>query len=491
MLNFLSNIPSRFLLFAGRDNLPDSISSCHVCQQIAVAPTDIMRRGYGIRIKTLGHAPMLLRMSRPRIRTIPLINFQHILMAGLIFPMLLLSACTPSAETDIDPARELTVEAPKGHAAGEPMTITAELPGVPDETIGRLTLLGSYGVWLYEGEFAKEKVVFNVPSSDMEHAGFVTAVVKVDGMTTRERFEIIPGEAVEPLTPLVGPRTITANGKSWSIAAVIPFDKFANPIVDGSTATFRIFHPGNVLETFRTDTRHLVAWLRVNSKTQAGKTFITAQVGDAFGKETELLEMADWPVPFTMTNEPEVVVADGKQLTQVRTSRIVDQFGNVMPDGTLVQFIVTDEDGFKRILPSKTVDGFAHLPLQAPLRPTRFTVVATVFAIESEPLVVNFSPGPAIGAFPLDMAEGDGRYDGYMTFTAGPLLGERDQYIPDGTPVLFRLVHETGKVVEEEVVSDDGYALFAERQALLLAGSYTVQAYVGTGEGRLTFEYGR
>ncbi len=374
---------------------------------------------------------------------------------------------------------------------GQPLTITGELDGVEDGTIGRLSLLGSYGVWLYEGEFENEQILFDIPAKETEQAGFVTAVIKADGMTQRARFELIPGEAVEPLTPLVGPRTITANGETWSIATIIPFDKYANPIGDGTTATFTIYHPGNVLEEFKSTTRNLVSWMRVNSKTKAGKTFITAQIGDAYGNETELIETADWPVSFTMTNEPKEVVADGKQLTQVRTSRIVDQYGNVMPDGTLVQFVVEDEDGYRRVLPSKTVDGFAHLPLQAPLRPTRFTVIGTVFAVESEPLIINFKPGPAIGAFPVEMAEGSAQYDGYMTFTAGPLLGEREQYIPDGTPVLFRLMHETGKVIEEEVVSDDGYALFAHRQAQLLTGAYTVQVYVGTGEGRLTFEYGR
>lgn len=411
------------------------------------------------------------------------------LLGFILWMGLCLLGCSTAETTPVFQPRNIEISTPKEHPVGQPLRISAVADSVPDATPGRLMLLGSYGMWIYESAFESGEIVFDIPAQETEQAGWVTAVINISGTTQRQRFELLAGEAVDPLTPLVGPRTITANGKTWSIATVIPFDRYANPIADGTATTFRIAHPGDINETFEIATQNLLAWLRVTSKTRSGKTFISAQVDDAFGKETEILQTADWPVPFTITNEPKEVVADGQQLTQLRTSRIVDQNGNVMPDGTLVQFVVEDGDGYRRVLPAKTVDGFAKIPLQAPLRPTDLTVVGSVFAIESQPLTINFKPGPAIGSFPIVMGQGAQQYNGYLTFTAGPLLGERDQYIPDGTPILFRLEHETGTVHEERIVSEDGYALFAMRKEQFLTGNYTIYAYVGNGEGRLTFAF--
>ncbi|MEM7799570.1 MAG: hypothetical protein AAF633_10300 [Chloroflexota bacterium] len=400
---------------------------------------------------------------------------------------LMLFGCS-GEETAPSGMAELELTTPSAVNVGDPFEIEL-IANLPDDEPAILSLTGSYGIWLFESQFSNGRAVFEIPSEKTTQAGWVTAAAKAGGETLKTHLELVAGPPTEPLTPRVGPKTITADQKSWSLITVIPFDKYANPVKDGTQVTFSIAHPGNVIEEIQQETSYLLAWSRIYARDIAGKTFIAAQSGDAFGKEIIMNQTAGWPIPFSLSNEPERVPADGLRLTQVRSERIVDRFGNVLPDGTLVTFIVEDESGRQRNLPTQTVGGFAIIDVQAPLRPERLKVTATVFAIESEPLFIDFDPGPAVGLFPIVMKEGIEQYQGSMVFTAGPLLGERDQFIPDATPVLFILEHETGVVKEERVLSFDGRAVFSERIENLFDGQYKVSAFVGNGEGVLEFEF--
>lgn len=406
--------------------------------------------------------------------------------------LILLSGCRllSPAYTDNSTATLLMLEAPEIHPAGEPLTLAATLDSDADEVVSQLTLLGSYGIWRYEGVPQSDQIIFDIPAADTQQAGMVTAIIQIEGQTAQSEFEIIPGQAVEPITPLVGPNSITADGESWSIAAVIPFDQFANPLVDGTAVKFQVAHPADSVETLETETKSLVAWERITSQTIAGKTFISAQADGAFGPEVEILETADWPTSFTLSNEPKLIAADGKQLTEIRTTRIVDQNGNVIPDGTMVQFIVSDAEGNSRTLPTQTVDGIAKLPLQAPLAPDPLTIIATIFAVKSEPLIIEFIQGKAVQPFTikLDVTPGAEQFEGAMTLTAGPLLGTRGQHLPDGTPIQFELLKDGDLLIQTEVDSEDGLAIFAIRKAELTSGRYTAVATVGQVYAQTKFE---
>jgi hypothetical protein len=194
--------------------------------------------------------------------------------------------------------------------------------------------------------------------------------------------------------------------------------------------------------------------------------------------------VADWPVPFNLSAEPSSLPANGQDLMTLRSEVITDRFGNIVPDGTLVTFIVTAPGGLPYRIPGYTVNGQAEAQLQAPIAPGLAKVRALVGQVESDVLLVTFTSGPALGTFPV-VANVDPA-NGAVIIEAGPILGPLKQYIPDGTPVRFVVLREN-EVGEYTAVSENGIAKIEPRLVEFVPGDYTVNVTAGSGRGSTTF----
>lgn len=376
----------------------------------------------------------------------------------------------------------LPLAAPPEAQVGEAITVTVGPAPVPDGAKAVLTAIGSYGPRMYRAAFTANVARFLIPGEDTRESGAVVLIATVGMARGQAQLMLRPGSSVDPIVPLVGSRTIVADGKHWSMVVAIPFDSFGNPVAEGTPVEARIQHPDGRLEKKTTPVRHLLSWARVTSSVRAGRTPITVTADQAHGPEGLLLEVPGWPITFTLTADPPTLAADGYQLSNLRTSIIYDRFGNPMPDGTLVRFVVDMPDGSPHMIPAYTIDGAAGAPLQAARQPGIATIRATIYGIESAPLQVAFTPGPAIGVFPL-AARVDSA-GGAVVLEAGPLLGPLDQFIPDGTPVLFRVVDATGRLTWASAQSDGGRAKAELRLALLAPGDYDIEALAGSGRGQ-------
>jgi hypothetical protein len=266
---------------------------------------------------------------------------------------------------------------------------------------------------------------------------------------------------------------------------VVPFDEFGNPVAEDTPVTVRVRRPDNRITEQEITVSHLVAWTRIPSGTRAGRTTISVTTQDVYGPEATLLEVAAFPVSSTLEAEPRSAPANGRELITLRTSVLVDQFGNVLPDGTLVTFVADAPNGDRRFVPAYTINGVAEAPLQAPTEPGIFTVRATVYDAESAPLQVAFTSGPAVGAFPLT-ARTD-TTSGAVILEAGPILGPLQQYVPDGTPVLFTVTDDAGQQQWLQAIAETGRASVELRLVDLKPGTYTVEALAGSGRGSTSF----
>lgn len=401
----------------------------------------------------------------------------HLLLALLLG---LATGCAalrgPEATAEATPSpTHLSLEAPASTTVGRPLTLTATTNAADGATV-QLGWLGSYGLRWYTATVANGRARFDIPAADTQETGYITLIAQTATLESRTTLQLQPDMPVEPLTPLVGTHSITADGRSWSITVIVPFDQFGNPIAEDTPVHIQARHPGDNLENFERPIDHLLAWARIHSSTRAGRTAIAVQTGNAHGSEGKLLEVPGWPVPFGLDHDPKGITADGQQLTYLRTDRIVDKFGNVLPDGTLVNFLVTDPRGTSSIIPATILDGRAKAPLQAPTEPVTLTVEAVVFGITSQPMAVAFTPGPALGRFPLTLSLAD---EGLaLRLEAGPLLGSLGQYVPDGTEVTFTIQSDSGAWVQT-AVAESGYAALELRLAELEHGRYTVEAHTG------------
>ncbi len=167
------------------------------------------------------------------------------------------------------------------------------------------------------------------------------------------------------------------------------------------------------------------------------------------------MEVPGWPVAYAVEADPQSMTGDGRLLLTLRTGLIRDRFGNELPDGTIVTFVLEDPAGKRRWVPGYTVDGVAEVTIQAADEPVAYQVWATTYGVESLPATITFTAGPAVGTFPL--AADLHTPSGDLTLTAGPVLGPLSQYVPDGTSVRFEVADSLGLVQTVSGITDAGY----------------------------------
>lgn len=289
---------------------------------------------------------------------------------------------------------------------------------------------------------------------------------------------------VEPLMPLVVPRSIIADGKDAAMVVTVPIDQFGNPVAAGTPVQLRVLHPDNEMENMLIHVHHSVAWANIVSHTRAGRTTVTAATAHAYGPEATLLEVAGWPEAITIGADPTTLPAASRQSITLRTEIMRDRFGNITPDGTAVTFVVETSMGTEQRIPAVTIDGVAETSLPAAHTPGVYTMYATLYGVESRPLQVAFTPGSADNTFPVDVRADAANQA--IVITAGPLLGPLNQYVPDGTPVLFKLTGERD-YVWRTAMATAGHTKVELRMAELVAGNYTVDVLGGSSMGSAKF----
>ena len=393
-----------------------------------------------------------------------------------------LCACTPKAAATPAPlSGNIPISAPASAQVGDSFSIDIGPLAVPDGTTINLVVLTSYGPQVYQPVTQAGLAHLTFSAQDTQQSGLVTLVATSGNARGTAEVNLLPGGPVDPVTPLIGGRAIIADGGHWSMVLGVPFDAFGNPVADGTPIDIRALHPGGHLEEKLVKVNHALGWTRLYSGTQAGRTIISIVAGNAHGPEGDLNEVAGWPVNLSITAPQNQLTADGRQLISLRTSILRDKYDNVIPDGTLVTFLVESTQGGRRIIPAFTIGGVAEAPLQAATQPEVLNVWATIYGVESPHLQIGFTPGPSVGTFPVNATiDASNRA---IILQAGPILGPLGQYIPDGSTVLFRLKDQTGQYQWLSGISKDGHARVELRLAALIAGDYPIDAWAGSGHG--------
>lgn len=379
----------------------------------------------------------------------------------------------------------MTISAPESADVGTPVSLTVKASQASDGVNVTLIAYGSAGPRIYRGAFNKGEAFFTLPQTDTQQSGLVTLIAKAGQVQTEKKLLLKPGAPIEPLQPLVGARAVIADTQHWSMVVIIPFDRFGNPVAEGTPVTMRAKRPDDRLVDQEFKVTNLLTWWRIYSGTKAGRTIISATTNGAFGSEGILLEEPGLPLPFSVSIEPLNVVADGHQLATISTSILRDQFANKVEDGTLVTFTVDLPDGASRVIPAYTIDGIAQAPLQAPRQPGQIKIKGSVLSIESSVLTVNLLPGPAVGIFPVVATRADSGKA--VIIEAGPILGMQEQFVPDGTPVVFTVSDKSGQKQTFNAFSNQGRASVEVRIAGMRQGNYLVEVMVGSGQGFTSF----
>ena len=327
-------------------------------------------------------------------------------------------------------ANELSIVAPPALGVGEDFNVSVR-GDLADGSPVTLLVETGYAHLRFDTTVDDGLAAFTVEAADGPASGVITLTALSGDKTGHATMQLIPGTAVDPLELFLGPRTIEATNETATMIVVVPEDEFGNPVSEGTPVDVRVTRPDLDPEAFTIETDGLLAWSRIISGTLAGRSKVAVTVDDGRGKELDFLEVAGSPEPFLVELVDPPVPADGRSLLRLQTTELIDEFGNVLPDGVNVFADVVGPGGTRR-LTSQVIKGIAEFTLEAPSRPGTESIVVTASGTLSPPLLVAF--GPMVTGFDVSASPD---IDG-IRLSVGPVVSSLGSFVPDGTPVVVR-----------------------------------------------------
>ena len=326
---------------------------------------------------------------------------------------------------------KLKITAPAAIQAGTPLAVTVRSAGPFDQDPRAVVaLVGPHGPRTRLADLRGGTTTVHFDARETAAAGVGRIEARSCAGVATAAIRIEPGPAAEPVSALVGPKRVVADGRDWTLVLAIPRDRFGNALGEPASVTFLVQGPaGEPVET-AVPVRDLVAWLRIPAGTTAGRFLAAARVGSTLGPRAEALATAGLPEPgFAITVEASPDGGPGSNL--VRVTDLVDRHGNRVPDGTLVTLVVTDADGSRRILLGTIIDGSAKIEVQPSTTAGTMRLQLVVRGVASRPVELDVDgdggTAPASARYEPSSAA--------IRVSIGPVLDPFGAYAPDGTSV--------------------------------------------------------
>ncbi len=242
----------------------------------------------------------------------------------------------------------------------------------------------------------------DLPPAVTQQAGLISIV----SGEVRSELLIRPNDVHEIVAPLVGPRTIVADGQDVTLAVVFPVDRYGNQVADGTEVSVEWDQPGGVepgsnSTTADIETSDGMAWQQLQSGQRAGATTVRASATAADGQLVSAAAVRIDEVPGVVTTvelaaEDEQGMADGRSLVEVETTELRDVFDNVLADGTIAQFIFDGPSG-RGAVPGTVQNGVVRVEIVAPQQPGMLTGRLEIQGVESNEITIDFAS--AIASF--------------------------------------------------------------------------------------------
>jgi len=139
----------------------------------------------------------------------------------------------------------------------------------------------------------------------------------------------------------LGPRSITAGNRDYSMHVITPTDYTDNPLLDGTTIN-SIYQFENKITRKELELKNLLGWINIYSPKKSGRMLVTASCNNTNAKELTTIVYPALATNFQISYERNHDYADGNQVIVFATDIIKDSFGNTVSDGTLVSFVATN-----------------------------------------------------------------------------------------------------------------------------------------------------
>lgn len=180
---------------------------------------------------------------------------------------------------------------------------------------------------------------------------------------------------IKPLSPVhlpgvyLGPKAVNTGGQDSTMITVIPGDVFGNLLQDTTMVHFSVIHPDGSILTGKDSLHGGIASLYIGSRQVSGKGFASATIGAISTKQMDFLEVSTNPVDFKIYAAVHSSFADGRQTFKIITEILLDRYGNLLPEGSIVYFTCLEASGTLRTITGYTIGGVATVYLQNPACP--------------------------------------------------------------------------------------------------------------------------
>lgn len=291
---------------------------------------------------------------------------------------------------------------------------------------------GTYGTTVIKPQLHQDQLVIHIPKVIYQHAGIIEWKL-IAGETTLERgsFKLLPNiKQLKTVENYVGPRSIIANERDYTMLVSIPVDSLDNMLPDQTVVQMSKQFKGDITST-KKEIKSGFTWQRIPAPLTTGRLITGSTLQQISSKELVVDIFPDIAVPFKITKSSNHNYADGNEIIILKTDQIKDSHGNIMTDGTLVTFFIKDDRDNSWQTTSSTVNGYSFAKALHPQAPSTWTVKGVITGmVESQELEIRFES--IIDEIHFSFSEN-------KTVTIGPLTSYLGQLVPDGIPVQLKI----------------------------------------------------
>ena len=331
-----------------------------------------------------------------------------------------------------------------------------------DEQIVYLILSSTYATIVVEPEILDNTAQFYIPPSFTKRSGVVNySLYSNENISQEGEFTLLPDtNHLGTIETYLGPRSIVANVRDYTMLVSIPTDTLDNTLPDNTQVALKSQFKSAVTTTTHPITSGFV-WKRISSPLRTGRVSTGSTLENISSKELVADVFPDVAQNFRIEANSNHNYADGNEIISFQSTQIRDEHGNVMTDGTLVTFYMTDATGAHWQNKASTVNGYAFAKALHPQSPTTWNVRAAVTGIaQSNTITQQFKsiitsiPTPTITE---------------RNLTIGPLTSYLGQLVQNGIDVSVTIGKET-----RNGQTKNGEATFYLKEENYPAGTYDV-----------------
>lgn len=265
-----------------------------------------------------------------------------------------------------------------------------------------------------------------------------------------------------------GPRSISAGRDDFSMLTISPTDIYDNPLDNGTDVTVKYQFLENISE-LSIKTKDFIAWYNVASTLKSGRILVTSECNGTTSKELATIVYPSNGTNFKISASSAHKFADGNQILTLKTDIIKDEFGNQVTNGTLVTFIIKNENNSYLYTIGTTLNGIAEAKTLHPDKAANWEIKAYITgAAESNTITFNFKS--AIKDFPVHFSKGNRNID------IGPFESFMKQLVPDGILLQMDIYDVNGNFIEtKKTTTKDGSCNIFLGEYFLPDGDYKLK----------------